>query len=134
VALAWFHLLGALISDSKGCLMDSTWLSQMRKGVLELCVLAIVDREETYGYAVVEQMGKTPGIEVTESTIYPLLARLSKDGLLKLRIEKSTSGPPRRYYSLSSNGKKRLRELSNTWATIVGSVSQLLASQTVLAT
>lgn len=114
--------------------MDSNWLSQMRKGVLELCVLAILDREETYGYAVVERMGKTPGMEVTESTIYPLLARLSNEGLLKLRIEKSASGPPRRYYSLSSNGKERLRELSNTWATIVGSVSTLLAPQASLAT
>jgi PadR family transcriptional regulator, regulatory protein PadR len=106
--------------------MDSSWLSQMRKGVLELCVLAIVDREETYGYAVVERMGKTPGMEVTESTVYPLLARLSNDGLLKLRIEKSSSGPPRRYYSLSALGKKRLRELANTWATIVGSVASLI--------
>jgi PadR family transcriptional regulator PadR len=106
--------------------MDASWLSQMRKGVLELCVLAIVDREETYGYAVVERMGKTPGMEVTESTVYPLLARLSNDGLLKLRIEKSSAGPPRRYYSLSAGGKKRLRELASTWATIVGSVASLI--------
>ena len=106
--------------------MDSSWLSQMRKGVLELCVLAIVDREETYGYAVVERMGKTPGMEVTESTVYPLLARLSNDGLLKLRVEKSSAGPPRRYYSLSAVGEKRLKELSNTWAIIAGSVAMLL--------
>ena len=106
--------------------MDSTWLSQMRKGVLELCVLAVVFREETYGYAIVETLGGIPGMEVTESTIYPLLARLCSDGLLKHRMAKSPSGPSRRYYSLSVAGTKRLNELSSAWETVVDSVSVLL--------
>ncbi len=107
--------------------MDTTWLSQMRKGILELCVLAVVTRGETYGYAIVETLGKIPGMEVTESTVYPLLARLSSEGLMKHRMAKSPNGPARRYYSLSAAGNKRLNELSSAWGTIVDSVSSLLS-------
>ncbi len=109
--------------------MDTTWLSQMRKGILELCVLAVVTRDETYGYAIVETLGKIPGMEVTESTVYPLLARLSSEGLLKHRMAKSPNGPSRRYYSLSAAGNKRLNELSSAWGTIVDSVSSLLSQR-----
>ncbi len=111
--------------------VDTTWLSQMRKGILELCVLAVVTREETYGYAIVETLGKIPGMEVTESTIYPLLARLCSEGLLKHRMAKSPNGPARRYYSLSVSGKKRLNELSSAWGTIVDSVSTLLSRKEI---
>jgi len=113
----------------KDSTMDTTWLSQMRKGILELCVLAVVSREETYGYAIVETLGKIPGMEVTESTIYPLLARLCSEGLLKHRMAKSPSGPARRYYSLSTSGNQRLNELSSAWGTIVDSVSSLLSQR-----
>ena len=109
--------------------MDTTWLSQMRKGILELCVLAVVTREETYGYAIVETLGKIPGMEVTESTIYPLLARLCSEGLLKHRMAKSPNGPARRYYSLSTSGNQRLNDLSSAWGTIVDSVSSLLSQK-----
>ena len=109
--------------------MDTSWLAQMRKGVLELCVLAIIAKDETYGYAVVEQLGKIPGMEVTESTVYPLLARLGSEGLLKQRTAKSPNGPSRRYYSLSTNGQRRLSELSSAWRTIVDSVSSMLSHQ-----
>lgn len=109
--------------------MDTSWLAQMRKGVLELCVLAIVAKDETYGYCVVEQLGKIPGMEVTESTVYPLLARLGSEGLLTQRTARSPNGPPRRYYSLSANGQVRLRELSSAWRTVVDSVSSLLPQQ-----
>jgi PadR family transcriptional regulator PadR len=98
----------------------------MRKGILELCVLAIVSRDETYGYAIVEQLGSIPGMEVTESTVYPLLARLSNEGLLKLRVAKSPNGPSRRYYTLSSAGHIKLQELKSGWGTIVDSVSTLV--------
>lgn len=110
--------------------MDTTWLSQMRKGILELCVLAIVERQETYGYAIVERLGSIPGMEVTESTVYPLLARLANEQLLKQRSAKSPNGPTRRYYSLSTAGQKRLSELTSAWGTIVDSVSALLAHET----
>jgi PadR family transcriptional regulator, regulatory protein PadR len=110
-----------------GATLDTTWLSQMRKGILELCVLAVVTREETYGYAIVEKLGQIPGMEVTESTVYPLLARLCSEGLLKHRMAKSPNGPARRYYSLSAPGQKRLSELSSAWGTIVDSVSSLLS-------
>jgi PadR family transcriptional regulator, regulatory protein PadR len=111
--------------------MNSTWLAQMRKGILELCVLAIVSKKETYGYAIVETLGKIPGLEVTESTVYPLLARLASDKLLKQRSAKSPAGPTRRYYSLSVAGCKHLEELTSAWGTIVGSVSSLLQGHLV---
>lgn len=107
--------------------MDTTWLSQMRKGILELCVLAIVSRDETYGYAIVERLGSIPGMEVTESTVYPLLARLANEGMMQQRVAKGPNGPSRRYYSLSSDGKTRLAELTSAWGTIVDSVSVLLS-------
>jgi PadR family transcriptional regulator PadR len=109
--------------------MNTSWLAQMRRGILELCVLAIVSRGETYGYAVVETLGKIPGMEVTESTVYPLLARLASDGLLSQRTAKSPNGPSRRYYSLSPQGMVHLSELSSAWGTIVDSVSSLLSPQ-----
>ena len=109
--------------------MNESWLAQMRKGILELCVLAIVSKEETYGYAIVETLGRIPGMEVTESTVYPLLARLGGESLLKQRTAKSPNGPSRRYYSLSVAGHKRLNELSSAWGTIVDSVSSLLSTK-----
>ena len=108
--------------------MESVWIAQIRKGVLELCVLALVAREETYGYAVVERLGAMPGLEVTESTVYPLLARMAGQGLLKVRTAKSDSGPPRRYYSQSALGKQRLAELAGTWKVVSQTVTSLLAS------
>ena len=111
--------------------MDASWLGQMRKGVLELCVMAIIAKSETYGYSVVELLGKIPGMEVTESTVYPLLARLASEGLLKQRTAKSPNGPSRRYYNLSASGHQRLNELSSAWGTIVDSVSSLLSQQQV---
>jgi PadR family transcriptional regulator PadR len=109
--------------------MATSWLAQMRKGILELCVLALVSKEETYGYAIVERLGMIPGMEVTESTIYPLLARLASEGLLTQRVAKSPQGPSRRYYSLSDRGKSKLNDLASAWGTIVDSVTTLLSQQ-----
>src|SRR3954468_21120864 len=87
------------------------WETQLRKGVVELAVLATIARGETYGYGIVEELRRMPGLEFTESTVYPVLTRFGRDGYLAVRAEASPAGPPRRYYRLTAGGRDRLRRL-----------------------
>jgi PadR family transcriptional regulator len=102
------------------------WETQLRRGVVELAVLAVVARDETYGYRVVEQLRQLDGLGFTESTIYPVLTRLADDGFLSVRSKPSPAGPPRRYYRLSASGQRRLRGLTDRWRTISQSLAALL--------
>jgi PadR family transcriptional regulator, regulatory protein PadR len=102
------------------------WETQLRKGVVELAVLASIGRGETYGYRIVEQLQKLEGLELTESTVYPVLTRLARDGQLAIRADVSPSGPTRRYYRLTTDGKARLRELAKSWRTVSQSLSVLI--------
>ena len=90
--------------------------SQMRKGVVELCVLRVVEVQgEAYGYEIIQRLTELRSFELTESTVYPLLARLAKNRTLLVRTEPSESGPPRRYYRLSAQGRERLATLFAQW-------------------
>lgn len=102
------------------------WITQFRKGLVELCVLAALRDEEAYGYQIVEELGRVPGLEVTESTVYPVLARLARDRCVTVRTAPSPSGPPRRYYRLSESGKQRLADMVGHWQAIQNSVNQLI--------
>jgi PadR family transcriptional regulator PadR len=102
------------------------WETQLRKGLVELAVLAAVARGETYGYRVVEQLRGLGGLACTESTVYPVLTRLAREGFLSVRTERSPAGPPRRYYRLTAEGTRRLRTMAENWTTIARSVSGLL--------
>jgi PadR family transcriptional regulator PadR len=102
------------------------WITQFRKGLVELCVLAVLRDEEAYGYQIVERLGEVPGLEVTESTVYPVLARLARDRCVTLRTAPSPTGPPRRYYRLSEAGRRRLEEMSGHWRAIQDSVNHLI--------
>jgi PadR family transcriptional regulator PadR len=82
------------------------WTVQVRKGLLELCVLNTLDGKERYGYELVKTLVEIPGLGVTEGTLYPLLSRLRVQGLVNTRLEESSEGPARKYYSLSKEGKK----------------------------
>ena len=73
-----------------------------------------------------EQLQGLPGLEFTESTVYPVLTRLARDGCLSIRTEPSPAGPPRRYYRLNEQGRRRLREISESWGRVSGSLSRLL--------
>lgn len=85
------------------------WSTQLRKGLAELCVLAAVRRlQEAYGYQLVQFLAKHPGLEFTESTVYPLLARLAREGYLTATAKPSPSGPPRRYYRMTASGQQAL--------------------------
>jgi PadR family transcriptional regulator PadR len=88
--------------------------AQMRKGILEYCILGILESSDAYASDIIETLKKAKLI-VVEGTLYPLLTRLKNAGLLEYRWEESSSGPPRKYYSLSKSGKAFLKELELTW-------------------
>ncbi len=82
------------------------WTVQVRKGLLELCILNALEAREYYGYDLVKTLVRMPGLGVTEGTIYPLLSRLRLQELVTTRLEESSEGPVRKYYSLTSKGIK----------------------------
>lgn len=98
--------------------------AQMRKGVLELCVLTVLSRGDSYANDLINQLKQAKMI-VVEGTIYPLLTRQKNAGLLTYRWEESPQGPPRKYYSLTEEGKEYLAELLNSWDELVEMVSAI---------
>lgn len=99
--------------------------SQMRKGLLELCILGIIQKQgEAYPSDILEQM-KGAELMVLEGTIYPLLTRLKNADMLSYRWEESPSGPPRKYYTLTKSGLKFYAQLRHTWTDISQAVNQL---------
>jgi PadR family transcriptional regulator, regulatory protein PadR len=97
--------------------------AQMRKGVLEFCILSILADREAYPSEIIEEM-KAAKLIVVEGTLYPLLTRLKNAGLLSYRWEESTSGPPRKYYKLTENGRMFLTELEKTWSELSTAVNR----------
>ena len=107
-----------------------SWVAQLRKGLVELCVMAALRQGEAYGYQILQRLGQVEGLAVTESTVYPILARLARDdGLVKVRAAPSPAGPPRRYYRLTALGRSRLREMTGHWQDIQLAVDQLLGGK-----
>lgn len=98
--------------------------AQMRKGILEYCILSILSKKEAYPSEILDQLKKAKLI-VVEGTLYPLLMRLKKMELLSYRWEESQSGPPRKYYALTQEGEKFLNELTSTWEDLSSAVNQL---------
>jgi PadR family transcriptional regulator, regulatory protein PadR len=99
--------------------------AQMRKGVLELCILSILSQGDAYPTEIIDKLRDTK-LVVVEGTLYPLLTRLKNTGLLSYRWEESTSGPPRKYYRLTSTGEEFLKELQLSWKELVASVSKTI--------
>ena len=98
--------------------------AQMRKGILEYCILGILDSSDAYASDIIDQL-KEAKLIVVEGTLYPLLTRLKNAGLLEYRWEESTSGPPRKYYSLSDSGRAFQKELKMTWEELQSAVTIL---------
>lgn len=98
--------------------------SQMRKGVLELCILSLLSKGDLYASDIIQEMKKAQLI-VVEGTLYPLLTRQKNAGLLCYRWEESTQGPPRKYYSLTEEGNKYLITLQTSWTELVHIVEQI---------
>ncbi|MCE3259873.1 MAG: PadR family transcriptional regulator [Bacteroidetes bacterium] len=99
--------------------------AQMRKGVLELCILSILSKGDAYPTEIIEKLKDTK-LVVVEGTLYPLLTRLKNTGLLNYRWEESTSGPPRKYYKLTEIGEQYLRELQTSWTELVDAVNKTI--------
>lgn len=99
----WIGLAGVGMND-----FFDNWTVQVRKGVLEFCILRSLEQGERYGYELVKSLASVPGLGLTEGTLYPLLSRLRVAGLVTTRLEESNEGPARKYYSLSREGRRIL--------------------------
>jgi len=104
---------------------------QLRKGILEYCILNIISRGEVYTSDMIQELTKAK-MMVVEGTLYPLLTRLKNAGYLDYKWVESISGPPRKYYMLTEIGKKFLQELGNTWLELSASVSQIMTKTDTL--
>jgi PadR family transcriptional regulator PadR len=102
--------------------------SQMRKGVLEFCVLSVISKGEAYPSDIIEKM-KAANFQLLEGTLYPLLTRLKNAGMLTYRWVESNSGPPRKYFSLTDQGLSFYQELDNTWQEMVSAVDTVIQSE-----
>lgn len=102
------------------------WNSQMRRGLLELCILGLLERRASYGYEIVTRLASAPNLAAGEGTVYPLLRRLRRVGWLETSWEESSAGPPRQYYRLSPAGREYLAALRHEWAQMVASVGGFL--------
>ncbi len=98
--------------------------SQMRKGVLEYCILSILSKKEAYASSILEEL-KAANMIVVEGTLYPLLIRQKNQGLLSYRWEESPQGPPRKYYVITEKGRCQLSEMDAAWNEMVESIQTL---------
>lgn len=99
--------------------------SQMRRGMLEFCTLLIIDRGKVYSSDILKEL-KQADLLVVEGTLYPLLNRLKTEGLLDYAWQESSSGPPRKYYTLTGKGEEKLAQLKVTWKSLVESITTLI--------
>lgn len=100
---------------------------QFKKGVLELCVLVLLDKKDCYGYELVEQISNH--INISEGTIYPLLRRLQKEGYFTTYLKESSEGPPRKYYQLTDVGKETKEELLEEWKFFIKGVQGIIKEE-----
>lgn len=98
--------------------------SQFKRGIIEMCVLKIISRKDMYGFELIENISQE--IEVNENTIYPILRRLTKQELFDTYTESMNIGAPRKYYTLTEQGKNKLQEYENEWKTFLDSVYRIL--------
>ena len=117
----WFRCILTTKIDSMN--IDNT-ASQMRKGVLEFCILSIIKQGEAYPSDIIEKM-KSANLNILEGTLYPLLTRLKNAEFLTYRWIESNSGPPRKYFSLTEKGAAFYKELEATWNELANAVKEL---------
>jgi len=100
-------------------------LTEMLKGVLEGCVLELISRQQTYGYDITRQLNGLGFDDVVEGTVYTILLRLEKNGLVDIDKKPSTLGPPRKFYALNAAGRAELNEFWTKWAFVTSRLNQL---------
>ena len=108
--------------------MTETIQIQLKKGALELCVLALLARRESYAYEIASTLAA--GVEMGEGTIYPLMRRMQNDGLVSTYLQESVSGPPRKYYKLTKSGATALKAQISDWLTFEAAVRKILGDMT----
>lgn len=101
------------------------WQVQVRKGLLELCVLNSLRAGKQYGYDIVKQLRALDGLVIGEGTIYPILSRFRTQGLVEATIEESPDGPPRKYYRLTTEGRRTVGQMNEVWDKIHSGVLSL---------
>jgi PadR family transcriptional regulator PadR len=106
--------------------MGDAPISQLRRGVIEYCVLALLRDDELYAFDLVRSLAQTDGLLTTEGTLYPLLGRLRREGLVETSWRESPNGPPRRYYRLTASGHAALARFTSEWERFRTSVDELL--------
>ncbi|RLL43681.1 PadR family transcriptional regulator [Oceanobacillus piezotolerans] len=97
---------------------------QFKKGVLELCVLVLLEKQDRYGYELVQNISDQ--IDISEGSVYPLLRRLTKEGYFTTYLKESTEGPPRKYYALTADGRTYLYALLEEWKVFSNGVNQII--------
>lgn len=102
------------------------WKSQIARGTLEYCILLMLSQKHCYGYEILQRLSRYPILTSTESTVYPLLRRLQKENYLQSVWQDSAEGlPPRKYYSLTPEGKEYLKAMHNEWGNLINAISDL---------
>ena len=101
------------------------WITQLRKGMLELCILNAIRDTRIYGYDIVRKLREIEGLVITEGTIYPILSRFKRQGLVRTSIEESQEGPPRKYYQLTERGEALLSQMNEYWEVIKSGTERL---------
>jgi len=96
----------------------NNWSTQLRKGMLELCILNAIKGSSLYGYDIVRKLRDIPSLVISEGTIYPILSRLKREGFVQTTIKESSEGPPRKYYELTEKGRKILQNMNDYWLDI----------------
>ena len=101
------------------------WTTQLRKGLLELCILNALKGERLYGYDIVRQLRGIECLMISEGTVYPILSRLKREGLVSSRLEESPEGPARKYYRLTETGREMLARMNDIWGRVLAGVDEL---------
>ncbi len=105
---------------------NDQWIVQLRKGTLELCMLALLATRERYGYQIAQGLVDSTGLAISEGTIYPLLSRLQREGLISAEWRESQAGPPRKYYQLTPIGRQELDSKIAAWRELSQQVAGIL--------
>lgn len=105
---------------------QDSWVSQIRKGVVEVVILGLLSRQRMYGSQLVEELSAHPELAISAGTVYPLLSRLKKAGVIDSMWEESPVGPPRKYYRLTPTGESELVEMSMAWRSVSRAVDTMI--------
>ena len=106
------------------------WKTQVRKGLLDLCVMNLLSKREYYGYDLVQDLKTVEGLEMREGNVYPILARLQEDGLVESHTRPSSNGPPRKYFRVTARGRNELQAMNAHWNRMTKAVKGVKALNT----